>query len=534
MRRRDLLRAGASLGIGSLLAAQRGGAADVEIELRPKEPGVVISKHLYGHFIEHLGGVIYDGIWVGPQSKVPNVAGIRKQFIDDMKRIGAPNLRWPGGCFADGYHWRDGIGPRDRRPRGYNYWQAEMPPGVHPPETNHFGTHEFMRLCREIGAEPYLAANMGSGSPREFHDWVTYCNAPAAAASLASERAANGDPEPFQVTYWGVGNESWGCGGNMLPQEYAPLYYKFTSQVPAYRPVYLVAVGPRGHSADMDLGWTTGFFQTIGRRRPPDGFALHFYSDFRRPEFKAGDFTPDQWHMVLHEGTRTEQVILAHWNEIGKYDTARRTRLVVDEWGTWYRPGATDLAPTFLLSQVGTLRDAVHAAITFDIFNRHGDKIAMANIAQTVNCLHSLFWAIEDKFVRTPTYYTFELYQPHMEGRLVPAAIHAPEMKIVRRNGESAALAMVAGSASVKDGRVTLTLTNASLDTAASVRIRLDGVQAREVRGRVLTHADMRAANTFERPAQVQPAALPAALKGGGVEAVIPSKSVAALEIRLV
>ncbi len=336
------------------------------------------------------------------------------------------------------------------------------------------------------------------------------------------------------MRYWGVGNESWGCGGNMLPQEYAPLYYKFTSQIPAYHPVFLVAVGPRGHSADMDLGWTAGFFQTMGRRRPPDGFALHFYSDFRRPEFKAGDFTPDQWYMVLHEGARTESVILAHWEEMGKYYKSHRTRFVIDEWGAWYRAGATDLAPTYLLSQVCTLRDALHAAITFDVFQRHADKIEMANVAQTVNCIHSLFWGIEDKFIRTPTYYTFEMYRPHMEGRLVPLSIAAPDLKIVRKSGDGAALAMVAGSASVREDRVTLTLTNASLDTAASVRIRLDGVQAREVRGRVLTHADMRAANTFDRPAQVQPAALPAALKGGGVAAVIPSKSVAALEIRTV
>jgi alpha-N-arabinofuranosidase len=181
-----------------------------------------------------------------------------------------------------------------------------MPAGTYAVENNHFGTHEFIRLCREVGAEPYLAANMGSGSPQEFHDWITYCNAPAGTVSLADERAANGDKDPFRVRYWGVGNESWGCGGTMLPHEYVPLYYKFTSQLPTYERLYLVAVGPRGHSADMDMGLTTSLFQAMGRRRPPDGLSVHFYTDFRRPEYRAGEFTPEQWYMVLHEGARTE------------------------------------------------------------------------------------------------------------------------------------------------------------------------------------------------------------------------------------
>src|SRR5882672_606958 len=195
-------------------------AADAEIEVDPSAPGPRINPHIYGHFIEHLGGVIYDGVWVGRDSKIPNVDGIRRQFVDDMKRIGAPNLRWPGGCFADGYHWRDGIG-RGVRPRTYNYWQDRMPAGLDHTETNAFGIHEFIRLCRLTGAEPYLAANVGTGSPQEFHDWVLYCNAPANTASVAGERASNGDREPFAVKWWGVGNESWGCGGDMKPHEYA-------------------------------------------------------------------------------------------------------------------------------------------------------------------------------------------------------------------------------------------------------------------------------------------------------------------------
>src|SRR4030095_2433969 len=213
MRRRVFLKSAACAGAGVMTTSRLVLAADVEIEIAPDKPGPVINPHLYGHFIEHLGGVIYDGVWVGRDSRIPNYDGIRKQFVDDMKRIGAPNLRWPGGCFADGYHWRDGVGPAAKRPRTYNFWEFQMPPGKHATETNQFGVHEFMRLCRLIGAEPYLSANVGSGAPREFNDWISYCNAPGGTESLADERAANGDKEPIRVKYWGVGNESSGCGG---------------------------------------------------------------------------------------------------------------------------------------------------------------------------------------------------------------------------------------------------------------------------------------------------------------------------------
>jgi alpha-N-arabinofuranosidase len=532
MRRRELLKGGAALGLGALWASQPGGSPAAEIEVRPREAGAVISKHIYGHFIEHLGGVIYDGIWVGRNSKVPNVGGIRKQFIEDMKRIAAPNLRWPGGCFADGYHWRDGVGDPARRPRTYNYWESRMPAGTHATETNQFGTHEFLHLCREIGAEPYLAANLASGTAQEFHDWVLYVNSPAGTVSLADERAANGDREPFGVRYWGVGNETWGCGGTLEAPEYVPLYYRFTSQLSSYHRLFLVAVGPRGHNFDMDLNWTEGFFRTMGRRRPPDGLSLHYYTDFRRPEFKAGDFTPEEWYMVLHEGARTEAVIAGHWELMGKYDKAHRCKLVVDEWGAWYRQAA-DLTPAYILSQVGTLRDALHAAMTFDIFNRHCEKVAMANVAQTINCIHSLFWGIEDKFLRTPTYYAFELYRPHMDGRRVPMEIRAPELKVTTRDRRPGVLPALAGSASVQDGRLTITLTNPSLDDAVAARIRVQGAAVQEARGLVLTHADMRAANTFEKPNEVAPAALPLRPAQGGVEVIIPKQAVAAIDIRI-
>jgi alpha-L-arabinofuranosidase len=535
MRRRTFLKSAGLTALGVLTAPRRGRAADAAIELMLDQPGPVISPHIYGHFVEHLGGVVYDGIWVGRESKVPNVDGIRKQFVDDMRRLAAPNLRWPGGCFADGYHWRDGIGPAPRRPRTYNFWESRMPQGVHATETNQFGVHEFVRLCRLVGAEPYLAANVGSGSPREFHEWVSYCNAPAGTESLAGERAANGDPEPFRVKYWGVGNESWGCGGDMKPGEYATAYRRFVTQFPAYRQPFLIATGPRGHSRDMDIGWTTGFFEAMqgGHRSPVDGFSPHFYTDFRNHSMRVADFTAQDWYAVLLEGLRTETVIETHWKAMGTYDPEHRTKLVIDEWGVWYQPGE-EITPAYILSQPVTLRDALHTAITFDIFNRHADKIEMANVAQTVNCIHSLFLALEDKYTRTPPYYVFEMYRPHMGGRYVPLRVRADVLEVPVGQG-AAKLPAVSGSASLREDRVTVTLTNPSIDVPLTTRIRVTGGRRPvESRGTVLTHADMRARNTFERPNEVEPAPLAAQVTGDTVAVVMPKHSVAALDLRVV
>ena len=266
-----------------------------------------------------------------------------------------------------------------------------------------------MALCRLVGAEPYVAANVGSGTPQEFHDWVSYSNAPAGTLSLADERAANGQQAPFNVKYWGVGNESWGCGGNMTGGEYAAAYRRFISQCPVYAPTFFVATGPRGHSADADVGWTESFFAGLRDARGlgvrVDGFALHYYTDFRQTAENGAAFDAKGWYAVLHKGAHIEQVINQHWEIMGKYDPEHRTKLVIDEWGTWYR-GGTELGPHYILSQTITLRDALHAAMTFDIFNRHAGKIEMANIAQTINCLHSLFAAVGDKYTRTPAYST--------------------------------------------------------------------------------------------------------------------------------
>ena len=535
-RRRQFLQSAAAAGIAAFAGLRPLQAADAEVEINLSAPGPQINPHIYGHFIEHLGGVIYDGIWVGRNSKVANVDGIRTRFVDDMKRIGAPNLRWPGGCFADAYHWRDGIGARENRPRTYNYWEHRMPEGRHAVESNEFGFHEFMRLCRLVGAQPYLAANVGSGTPKELHDWASYSNAPSGTLSLADERAANGEKEPFNVKYWGVGNESWGCGGNMTGGEYATEYRRFISQFPVYVRPFFVATGPRGHSADGDVGWTDGFFGGLqgvrGLDVRVDGFALHYYTDFRQTAEDGAKFDARGWYAVLHKGARIEAVITDHWGVMGKYDRQHQTKFVIDEWGNWYR-GGTELGPDYILSQAITLRDALHTAMTFDIFNRHADKIEMANVAQTINCLHSLFAARGDQYTRTPAYYAFEMYRPHMGATLVPVTINLPAMTVPVLEG-TATLPRLSGSASVRDKSLTVTLTNPSLEERVVTRIRLaGGAGLREGRATVLTHPDMHATNTFDRPDEVGLAPLAVSVSGNTASVTIPKQAVVAVSLQL-
>ena len=528
MQRRTFLKgaAGAAVYAGSMLAA------DAEIEVDPSAPGAVINPNIYGHFIEHLGGVIYDGVWVGAKSKVPNIDGIRKRFVDDLKQIAAPNLRWPGGCFADGYHWRDGIGPVARRPRTYNFWQRRMPAGAQATESNQFGFHEFMRLCRLVGAQPYVAGNVGSGSPKEFHDWVSYCNAPAGTLSLADERAANGQKEPFGIQYWGVGNESWGCGGTMLPAEYAAQYRQFVTQFPNYTQPFLIATGPRGHSADEDIGWTSGFFDAMRGLPLPDGFSIHYYTDLRPTPLKPDRFNAAEWYEVLLRGVRLEKVIADHWAEMGKVDTAHTTKLVIDEWGVWYAPGS-EITPNYILSQPITLRDAVHTALTFDIFNRHADKLVMANVAQTINCIHSLFLAEGDRYCRTPAYHVFDMYRPHMGAKLLPLRVRAAELSVPALAG-NARIAGLSASASIREKRVAMNLTNPSLDDSVAVRIRVGGgARATEAKATILTHASMSAGNTFAQPDEVHPAAHQASVEGSSIQVTVPKHSVVALEFQV-
>jgi alpha-L-arabinofuranosidase len=298
---------------------------------------------------------------------------------------------------------------------------------------------------------------------------------------------------------------------------------------------FLVATGPRGHSADMDIGWTTGFFEAMqgGHRSPVHAISPHFYTDFRNNKMRVADFTAPEWYSVLLEGMRTEGVIEAHWKAMGQFDREHATKLVLDEWGVWYQTGE-EITPAYILSQPLTLRDAVHTAITFDIFNRHADKLAMANVAQTVNCIHSLFLALEDKYTRTPPYYVFEMYRPHMDARSIPMQIRTDDMTVPTQKG-TAKMPALMGSASLKEKRVTITLTNPSVESAVSARVRLaGGARPSEARGTILTHGDMRARNTFERPDEVKLAPLTVRVSGDAVLVELPKHSVAAVDVALV
>ncbi len=383
-----------------------------------------IKPALYGQFAEHLGGVIYDGIWVGPDSKVPNIGGIRRALVEHVRRLGRVVVRWPGGCFADAYHWRDGIGPRAKRPRRFGRWREDT-------ESNQFGTHEFLRFCRLCDVEPYFAANVGTGSAEEFQQWVEYCNAPAGKTTLADERVANGDREPFRVRYWGVGNESWGCGGKFTPEDYCTQYRKFTEWLPDYgvHP-YLIASGPNGN----DLNWTRRFFQKWKdyARAPLNGWAAHYYCGTTGHALK---FSRDQWYEMLEKANRMERLITDQWAALSEFDPSHRVKLIIDEWGCWHPPG-TEINPRHLLEQQCCLRDALCAALTLDTFNRHADKIDMANVAQLVNNLHTLFFADGDKFVATPNFYVFEMYKAHHAAKGVRLDVQAPAISFRAAGGK--------------------------------------------------------------------------------------------------
>jgi alpha-N-arabinofuranosidase len=521
--------------LGRLSVAAIGGAAGAFVfrgaapGARASEPAVTvrlddavgtIKPTIYSHFAEHIGGVIYDGIWVGPDSKVPNTDGIRRSLVEHVRRLGRTAVRWPGGCFADKYHWRDGIGPRERRPRRFGRWQDVTEP-------NSFGTHEFLRFCRLCGAEPYLAANVGTGSAEEFQSWVEYCNAPAGSTSLADERGANGDRAPFGVRFWGVGNESWGCGGKFTPEDYCREYRRFTEWVPSYGvPLYLVAAGPDGNN----LEWTRRFFKkwTDFARAPIQGWAPHYYCGTTG---HALQFSQDQWYEQLDKANRMERLVLDQWAALGEFDREHKIKLIVDEWGSWH-PAGTEINRRHLFEQMGCLRDALVAALTLDTFNRHADKVDMANIAQLVNNLHSLFLADGDRFVATPTFHVYEMYKPHHGAKAVRIDVQVPEVSF-RGGGQEKKLFRVAGAASVKGRDLTVTLVHTHAREPVEVTVRLQGGSAGAVRQTVLTHEKLNAHNTFDAPREVEPKAAAAEGHGPAVRCVLPPASVNRLDVRL-
>ena len=550
--RRDFLQQGA-LGATAILLAPKTGwpstansrTADSRIEVLFDEPLGTISPNIYGHFVENLSGVLYDGIWVGEKSSVPNVDGLRKSLIEHMRKIKATVIRFPGGCFADSYDWRDGIGPIEKRPRRTNFWakgESEKAPPSHRYDPNAVGTNEFVHFCKLIGAEPYLAANVRSLPASAFQQWVEYCNSPAGSTTLADARAAAGYAEPFRVKYWGVGNESWGCGGEFTPQEYAVEFRRYSTWLPTYGDnLNLIASGPNTD----DWNWTREFLTEVLRKGPGElhriyGMALHHYawnlSRGKTQEWVAGKgdavrFEPVDWYELLREGERMEGLVTGHWQVLSEFDREHRVKLVVDEWGPWYRPGS-EATPGDQLEQMPTLRDAVFSGMTLDIFNRHPEKVAMANCAQLINCLNSLYLAHEDKFVITPVGHVFELYASHQGGQALRTIFSAPNLHY-DRDGQSASFWGLRGSASLRDKILTITAVNPSTNEPRLAEIALRGATVKEAFMKFLSNADIHAHNTFDQRDVVVPQTKRLSANEGNLVVEFPPASVVALNIQL-
>lgn len=477
-----------------------------------------ISKHIYGQFSEHLGKSIYGGIWVGENSKIPNTMGIRNDVAAALKKIKIPNLRWPGGCFADEYHWMDGIGPREKRPKIVNTnWGGVT-------EDNSFGTHEFLNFCELIGTEPYISANVGSGSVEEMAKWVEYVNAEGE-SPMADLRRKNGRDKPWNVKYWGVGNESWGCGGNMRPEYYADLYRRYSTYCRNYgnNKLFRIASG----ATDYDYNWSEVLLKNIGYKM--DAFSLHYYTvkGWEGSKGSATKFTEEEYAATIAKSLGIEEVLQKHIALMNKYDTANKIGLIVDEWGTWFDV-ETGTQPGFLYQQ-NTLRDALVAAVTLNIFHKYGERIIMSNLAQMVNVLQALILTDNEKMVLTPTYHIFDLYKVHQDATFIPSSLVSETYKM---GGKSIPALNVSCSKSA-DGALHVSIANVNPTKQISLLCKLEAMKAKSVTARVLSSKEIQNHNTFATPDNVTIKDFKSfKLKGDQLTVDIPAKSVIVLEIR--
>lgn len=486
--------------------------------IRADKPGPVYHKEVFTQFAEHLGNGIYGGLWVGKGSRIPNTNGFRNDVVSALRDLSVPVIRWPGGCFADEYNWREGIGAQKNRPVKINtHWG-----GVTEPNT--VGTHEFFELIRQVGAEAYVAGNVGNGSPREMAEWVEYMTSPA--GSLAQERARNGHKEPWKVAYFGVGNELWGCGGNMTPEHAANETRRYATfiKAPAGTKIMKIAAGA---NVD-DYNWTETMMRVAAGQL--DGLSLHYYvhpAGGWPPRAPAVDFDENGWADALAGARRMDELITKHTAIMDKYDPAKRVFLAVDEWGSWYAqdPGTT---PGFLRQQ-NTLRDALIASVHLDIFAKHADRVRMTAIAQMVNVLQAMILTDGSRMVLTPTYHVFEMYKPWQDATVLPLEIKSPWYA-----KDQFTMPAVSGSAvRAKDGKVHVALSNLDPNQTNSVTINLAGVNASGVTGRVLTASAINSHNTFDAPEVVRPAAFNgASVQGGQLSVTLPAKSVVVLELQ--
>ena len=481
----------------------------------------IIDKNIYGHFAEHLGHCIYGGFYVGDTNKtIRHKDGVRLDVIDALKKLKVPVLRWPGGCFADTYHWRDGVGPKKERPSMLNVWWGNVK------EDNSFGTNEFLNMCELLGAEPYLSGNVGSGTPQELSDWIKYTTHPNGSSPMTDYRQANGRPNPWRVKYWGLGNEAWGCGGNMKVEYYANVYRQYATFMTNWNnsdKLYRIASG----ASDDDYHWT----EVLMKELPAgmyDALGLHHYSVINwSKKGSATNFSEEEYFTTMKRALQMEELVTKHSAIMDKYDPQKKKHLAVDEWGGWYdvEPGTNG---AFLFQQ-NTMRDAVLAGATLNIFNNHCDRVKMANLAQIINVLQAVILTKEEKLVLTPTYHVMEMYNVHHDATLLPVEVRTNKYIL----GKDTLNAIWASASKDKNGSTHLSLVNVDAKQAQSVTININGANYKTVTGRILTSDKMQNYNSFENPAKIVPAVFNGAkLNGSNLNLNIPPFSVVVLELK--
>jgi len=521
MPKKILLALAATLcGITCAFAAAGPEPVAVQLTIDADKPGARIDPNLYGQFMEHLGRNVYEGIWVGENSTIPNTRGYRNDVLAALKKLEVPVLRWPGGCFADEYHWRDGIGERSKRPHRVNtFWGGVIEP-------NEFGTHEFFELAEMLGARTYLAVNVGSGTVDEMSQWVEYITSPSQ-STLANERRKNGRDQPWKLDYIGVGNEPWGCGGDMRAEYYADEYKKYALNIktPADNRPIEVASGPYGDGYD----WTEVLMKNAAKQM--GAFSLHYYtlpsgSFEKKSKGPALSFNEADWIITLKHTLAIDGMIARHSAVMDKYDPEKKVGLYVDEWGAWYdvEPGTN---PGFLFQQ-NTLRDAVLAGLNLNVFHSHADRVRMTNIAQMINVLQAMILTDKEKMLVTPTYHVFEMYKPFKNATVLASELNAPEYKV----GDVSIPAVSVSAARRKDGTVLVALVNTDPNKPARVTAKISGQSPKTVAARVLTSDAMNTHNTFAAPNAVVPAVFKGAkLKGDRWIFDLPAKSVVVAEL---
>ena len=493
----------------------------IKITVDPAETGPVINKNIFGQFAEHLGRGIYEGVWVGTESSIPNTRGIRNDVVDALKKLKVPNIRWPGGCFADEYHWRDGIGTQEERHSRINVnWAGRSEP-------NSFGTHEFFDFLDQIGAEAFVSANVGSGSVKEAADWLEYLTAQG--STLAEERSINGHPEPFKVAFWGIGNEAWGCGGPFTAEEYLKELKRFTNFSVNYNnnlPTQFVAVGPDGtgfaeYTEVIMKAWSTKSWAW-----DIQGLSLHRYTrNGWPPNIIATGFNEQQYAAVIDETLGMDEFIASNKKVMDKFDPDKKVSILVDEWGTWYAP--TEGTDPGFLEQQNSQRDAIVAALNFNIFVRHADRVRGANIAQMINVLQAMILTENEKMVLTPTYHSFKLYVPFQNSNRLGITYDEGTCKIGKINLPR----IDAIAAQREDGRILVAVTNIDPINSAAIDLSLTGYSITGAEGESLYASAIDAINTFENPENVLPKKIDLEVSGNKIFLSIEPQSVTVISI---